>query len=107
MRISDWSSDVCSSDLLTAEEDQANSITLGAVSMDTDVVIGAGIFALTGQVAEIAGPLLPFAFPAAAGMTGFSAHSCLKMSNAYPSTLATRKMEPTIGRAMCREKVWT
>src|SRR3546814_17383148 len=61
--------------------------------MDTDVVIGAGIFALTGQVAEIAGPLLPFAFPAAAGMTGFSAHSCLKMSNAYPSTLATRKME--------------
>lgn len=33
-----------------------NSLTLiGAVSMGTGVMIGAGIFALTGQVAELAG----------------------------------------------------
>ena len=65
---------------------QANSITLlGAVSMGTGVMIGAGIFALTGQVAELAGPLFPLAFLAAAGVTGFSAYSYIRMSNAYPS----------------------
>lgn len=65
---------------------QADSITLlGAVSMGTGVMIGAGIFALTGQVAELAGPLFPLAFLAAAGVTGFSAYSYIKMSNAYPS----------------------
>jgi amino acid transporter len=65
---------------------KANSITLlGAVSMGTGVMIGAGIFALTGQVAELAGPFFPLAFLAAAGVTGFSAYSYIKMSNAYPS----------------------
>ncbi len=34
-----------------------NSLTLlDAVSMGTGVIIGAGIFALTGQIAELAGP---------------------------------------------------
>jgi amino acid transporter len=37
---------------------EKNSITLpGAVAMGTGVMIGAGIFALTGQIAELAGPL--------------------------------------------------
>lgn len=40
-----------------------NSLTLlDAVSMGTGVIIGAGIFALTGQIAELAGPLFPVAF---------------------------------------------
>lgn len=65
---------------------KADSLTLlGAVSMGTGVMIGAGIFALTGQVAELAGPLFPLAFLAAAAVTGFSAYSYIKMSNAYPS----------------------
>lgn len=65
---------------------KANSVTLlGAVSMGTGVMIGAGIFALTGQVAELAGALFPLAFLAAAIVTGFSAYSYIKMSNAYPS----------------------
>lgn len=65
---------------------KANSLTLlGAVSMGTGVMIGAGIFALTGQVAELAGPLFPLAFLAAAAVAGFSAYSYVKMSNAYPS----------------------
>jgi len=34
----------------------------GAVAMGTGVMIGAGIFALTGQVAEFAGRLFPLAF---------------------------------------------
>ena len=63
-----------------------NSLSLiGAVSMGTGVMIGAGIFALTGQVAELAREWFPLAFLAAAVITGFSAYSYVKMSNAYPS----------------------
>jgi len=63
-----------------------NSLSLlGAVAMDTGVMIGAGIFALTGQVAELARQWFPLAFLAAAAVAGFSAYSYVKMSNAYPS----------------------
>jgi amino acid transporter len=63
-----------------------NSLSLlGAVAMGTGVMIGAGIFALTGQIAEQAGGLFPFAFLAAALVTAFSAYSYVKMSNAHPS----------------------
>ncbi|MCF6196262.1 MAG: APC family permease [Emcibacter sp.] len=65
---------------------QKNSLSLvGAVSMGTAVIIGAGIFALTGQIAELAGQWFPLAFLVAAVVTGFSAHAYIKMSNAYPS----------------------
>ncbi|MGK7312305.1 MAG: amino acid permease, partial [Candidatus Longimicrobiales bacterium M2_2A_002] len=64
-----------------------NSITLGgAVAMGTGVMIGAGIFALTGQIAELAGPLFPLAFVAGAAVTGFSAYSYIRMSNTWPSS---------------------
>ena len=63
-----------------------NSITLGgAVAMGTGVMIGAGVFALTGQIAELAGPLFPIAFIIGAIVTGFSSYSYIKMSNAWPS----------------------
>ncbi|MFO7582263.1 APC family permease [Guyparkeria sp.] len=63
-----------------------NSLSLvGAVALGTGVMIGAGIFALTGQMAEMTGPLFPLAFIAAAVIVGFSAYSYVKMSNAYPS----------------------
>lgn len=66
---------------------QQGSITLGgAVAMGTGVMIGAGIFALTGQMAELAGPLFPLAFIAGAVVTGFSAHSYIRMSNKWPSS---------------------
>lgn len=58
---------------------------VGAVSMGTGVMIGAGIFALTGQMAEQAGNLFPLAFLSAAVVTAFSAYSYIKMSNAHPS----------------------
>lgn len=53
--------------------------------MGTGVMIGAGIFALTGQVAELAGGLFPLAFLAAAMVAGFSAYSYVKMAQQYPS----------------------
>jgi len=62
------------------------SITLsGAVAMGTGVMIGAGIFALTGQIAQLAGPLFPLAFVGGAFVTSFSAYGYIKMSNAWPS----------------------
>jgi amino acid transporter len=65
---------------------EKNSLTLpGAVAMGTGVMIGAGIFALTGQVAELAGALFPLAFLMAAMVCGFSAYSYIKMSHKYPS----------------------
>lgn len=65
---------------------QENSITLiGGISMGTGVMIGAGIFALTGQIAELAGPWFPLSFIAGAVVTAFSAYTYVKMSNAYPS----------------------
>jgi len=65
---------------------EKNSLSLtGAVSMGTGVMIGAGIFALTGQVAELAREWFPLAFLVAAIVVGFSAYSYIKMANAYPS----------------------
>jgi amino acid transporter len=65
---------------------QAKSLSLtGAVAMGTGVMIGAGIFALTGQIAELAGPGFPWVFVVAALVTGFSAYSYVKLSNAFPS----------------------
>jgi amino acid transporter len=57
----------------------------GTIAMGTGVMIGAGIFVLTGQVAELAGDLFPLAFLLAAVISGFSAYSYVKMSNAFPS----------------------
>lgn len=63
-----------------------DSLTLtGAVALGTGVMIGAGIFALTGQVAQLAGEWFPLAFIAAAVVVAFSAYSYVKLSNAYPS----------------------
>ncbi len=63
-----------------------DSLTLtGAVALGTGVMIGAGIFALTGQVAQLAGEWFPLAFVAAAVVVAFSAYSYVKLSNAYPS----------------------
>ncbi len=68
-------------------EDVVGSLTLlGAVSLGTGVMIGAGIFALIGQVAALAGDLFPVAFLVAAVVVGFSAYSYVKLSNAFPSS---------------------
>jgi amino acid transporter len=69
------------------KEQGKDSISLsGAVAMGTGVMIGAGIFALTGQVAELAGQFFPFAFIVGAIIASFSAYSYIKMSNAWPSS---------------------
>ena len=65
-------------------EQESLSLT-GAVAMGTGVMIGAGIFALTGQVAELAREWFALAFVAGAVVSGFSAYSYVKLSNAFPS----------------------
>lgn len=65
---------------------ESGSLTLtGSIAMGTGVMIGAGIFALTGQVAEMAGRWFPLAFLAAAFVVAFSAYSYVKVCNQYPS----------------------
>ncbi|MFN3225811.1 MAG: APC family permease [Hyphomicrobiales bacterium] len=65
---------------------KADSLSLpGAIAMGTGVMIGAGILALTGQIAELAGPLFPVSFLLGAIVTSFSAYTYVKMSNAFPS----------------------
>jgi len=63
-----------------------NSLSLvGAVSLGTGIMIGAAIFALVGQVAELSGKLFPAIFFVGALISGVSSYSYIKMSNAYPS----------------------
>lgn len=49
-------------------------------------MIGAGIFAITGQAAALTGPWFPLAFLGAAIVVAFSAYTYIKMSNTYPSS---------------------
>lgn len=65
---------------------QEGSLSLiDAVSMGTGVMVGAGVFALTGQMAAQAGGLFPLAFISAAIIAAFSAYSYVKLSAANPS----------------------
>lgn len=59
---------------------------IGSISLGTGVMIGAGIFVLMGQIAELVGDLFPIAFIAGAIVVGFSSYSYVKFSNAYPSS---------------------
>ncbi|PVY78141.1 amino acid/polyamine/organocation transporter (APC superfamily) [Tamilnaduibacter salinus] len=76
---------------MSREEDRSThyregSLNLsGTVMLGTGVMIGAGIFALTGQMAEMTGSLFPLAFLAAAIIMSFSAYSYIKISNTWPS----------------------
>jgi len=59
---------------------------IGSVSLGTGVMIGAGIFVLIGQIAELVGDLFPIAFIVGAVIVGFSSYSYVKFSNAFPSS---------------------
>ncbi len=68
-------------------EYRAGSLSLsGTVAMGTGVMIGAGIFALTGQVAELAGAFFPLAFLLAAVVSAFSAYTYVRVTSRYPSS---------------------
>lgn len=59
---------------------------LGSVSLGTGVMIGAGIFVLMGQIAELVGGLFPLALIVGGVVSALSAYSYVKFSNAYPSS---------------------
>jgi len=67
------------------QSSQKISLT-GSVALGTGVMIGAGIFVLMGQVAELVGSLFPLVFLVAAVVVAFSSYSYVKFSNAYPSS---------------------
>ncbi|WGZ80699.1 MULTISPECIES: APC family permease [unclassified Arthrobacter] len=67
-------------------DDSAKLSLAGSVSLGTGVMVGAGIFALVGQVAGLAGGLVPAAFLAGAVVVAFSSYSYVKYSGANPSS---------------------
>ena len=70
----------------SSDDYKPGSLSLTAtVAMGTGVMIGAGIFALTGQVAEYAGQMFPLAFLLAAVISGFSAYTYVMVTRKYPS----------------------
>ena len=52
--------------------------------MGTGVIIGAGTFALTGQIAELAGPLFPLFLTVGALVTSLAAYSYIKIPTHEP-----------------------
>ena len=67
------------------QNDKKLSLT-GSVALGTGVMIGAGIFALVGQVAELAGSWVTWAFVAGAVVVAFSAYSYVRYSSTNPSS---------------------
>ena len=59
---------------------------VGSISLGTGAMIGAGIFVLMGQIAELVGDLFSIAFIAGAIVVAFSSYSYVKFSNAFPSS---------------------
>ena len=73
-------------EVIILDDYKKDSLSLtGAIGLGTGVMISAGIFALLGQVAELAGIWFPIIFIAGGIVTGFSAYSYVKMSNEFPS----------------------
>ena len=69
----------------TPQKQKKLSLT-GSVALGTGVMIGAGIFALVGQVAELAGGWVPWAFFAGAVVVAFSSYSYIRYSATNPSS---------------------
>ncbi|WP_256246435.1 APC family permease [Pseudarthrobacter sp. R1] len=69
----------------TPQGGQKLSLT-GSVALGTGVMIGAGIFALVGQVAELAGGWIPWAFFAGAVVVAYSSYSYIRYSATNPSS---------------------
>lgn len=67
-------------------DDKARISLAGSVSLGTGVMIGAGIFALVGQVAGLAGDWFPLAFLLGAIVAGASAYSYIRYSSVNPSS---------------------
>ncbi|MGJ9403697.1 APC family permease [Arthrobacter sp. KK5.5] len=70
----------------TSSKDEQKLSLVGSVALGTGVMIGAGIFALVGQVAELAGGWVPWAFLAGAVVVGFSSYSYVRYSATNPSS---------------------
>ncbi|RAX48214.1 amino acid permease [Arthrobacter sp. AQ5-05] len=70
----------------SSEKEQQKLSLTGSVALGTGVMIGAGIFALVGQVAELAGEWVPWAFFAGAVVVGFSSYSYIRYSATNPSS---------------------
>src|SRR3546814_19397245 len=96
MRISDWSSDVCSSDLTPVEQDSA-TLDLGALTLPQAIPLS-----LPSQLAQ----QRPDIRAAEAQLHQASANVGVATANLYPNlTISGSYGAQEIGRASCRERV--
>src|SRR3546814_13828182 len=101
MRISDWSSDVCSSDLAWLKESEGrlarfvrlNPLNSGLVDADLDAVIGAGADALVLSKAEGAASVQALA----AKLQGFQI-PILPIATETPAAIFQRSEERRVGK---------
>ena len=71
--------------LCMSEYNKGSLSLANTVAMGTGVMIGAGIFALLGQIAALSGNYFALSFIVGGIISGFSAYSYIKMADAYPS----------------------
>ncbi|MBC74991.1 MAG: amino acid permease [Halobacteriovoraceae bacterium] len=69
-----------------SEYNKGSLSLIGTIAMGTGVMVGAGIFALTGEIANYAGKYFTLAFLGAGIMAAITSYTYIKMSNAYPSS---------------------
>src|SRR3546814_15519875 len=93
MRISDWSSDVCSSDLVKALTE------MGTLCSDWLSRWAVTTMSITLAGADARPP------PSAAGGADFDASSAWATDGAIKPASAAPRRKPEIGRASCRERV--
>src|SRR3546814_1761133 len=114
MRISDWSSDVCSSDLISAESKEHAMPTRNEIAM-LDAARAAGITSrdelanFMGQLSHESGGFrtLEESFRYTRGIDQIPVASAFRAGRAALETARLDAMAGHIGRASCRERVCT
>src|SRR3546814_17613231 len=101
MRISDWSSDVCSSDLLLSK---LLLRELFVACLFEIIVIAAGLRAIVGDLIDLFVDALALAFPAGSAFAGGFVGLLRLGSDAHLHSLVVRLFDQ-IARASCRERV--
>src|SRR3546814_21004020 len=109
MRISDWSSDVCSSDLLVVPDLSLPALVgialpLFIVTMASQNIPGIAVLSANGY-APVPGPLFATTGVFSLLAAPFGGHA-VNLAAITAAPCAGEEAHPAIGRASCREREW-